>query len=338
MYTNGSLAAAISPDRLELILLPTEKCNFRCTYCYEDFAVGRMKKPVVDGVKALIRNRVPHLKVLTLSWFGGEPLLARELVMSISAHAKELCEAHGVHFSGGLTTNGFLLDPGTFDDLVRLDQTHYQITLDGDPEWHDKTRVQANRRPTFNTIWANLEACAQSSRDFHVSLRLHLHEDNVESMKRLYERVKSRFLTDKRFSASFHRIGALGQALDSGPRLLSRPAYEAALSHVRGRGDDDVAVGSDLDLSDYICYAAKPNSLLIRANGDIGKCTVILDDPRNALGRILPDGTLDIDNVKLRHWMAGFLDTSKPTLSCPLGALPKVLPANSIEIVTLAAE
>lgn len=25
-------------DVLHLILLPTEQCNFRCTYCYEDFS------------------------------------------------------------------------------------------------------------------------------------------------------------------------------------------------------------------------------------------------------------------------------------------------------------
>lgn len=295
-----------------------------------------MKQPVIDGVKSLIRNRVPHLKMLTLSWFGGEPLLAKEVVMSISAYAKELCDEHGVHFSGGLTTNGYLLDSETFDQLIRLDQTHYQITLDGDEEWHDKTRTQANRRPTFQTIWNNLEACARSDRDFHVSLRLHLHEDNIESMRRLYDRLKPSFLTDKRFSASFHRIGALGQALDAGPRLLNRSAYEAALSHIRNGADEGDSVRSELDLDDYICYAAKPNSLLIRANGAIGKCTVILDDPRNTLGRILPDGTLDIDNVKLRQWMVGFLDTSKPTLSCPLGALPAAVPVKGIEIVTLA--
>ena len=29
-------------DALELILMPSEDCNFRCKYCYEDFARGTM--------------------------------------------------------------------------------------------------------------------------------------------------------------------------------------------------------------------------------------------------------------------------------------------------------
>jgi len=47
----GELVNSLRTDRLQLILLPTEQCNFRCTYCYEDFAIGRMSDAVVAGVK-----------------------------------------------------------------------------------------------------------------------------------------------------------------------------------------------------------------------------------------------------------------------------------------------
>ena len=69
------LAASVRADRLQLILLPTEQCNFRCTYCYEDFAIGRMTPEVVSGVKNLIDRRADGLSHLQLSWFGGEPTL-----------------------------------------------------------------------------------------------------------------------------------------------------------------------------------------------------------------------------------------------------------------------
>ena len=41
------LQSSLTPSLLHLILLPTEACNFRCTYCYEDFRLGRME-PVVE--------------------------------------------------------------------------------------------------------------------------------------------------------------------------------------------------------------------------------------------------------------------------------------------------
>ena len=36
------IAYSLSNEYLHLIVLPTEKCNFRCTYCYEDFLNGKM--------------------------------------------------------------------------------------------------------------------------------------------------------------------------------------------------------------------------------------------------------------------------------------------------------
>src|SRR3712207_7092344 len=34
-------------------LLASEDCNFRCTYCYEDFARGTMQPEVREGIKAM---------------------------------------------------------------------------------------------------------------------------------------------------------------------------------------------------------------------------------------------------------------------------------------------
>ncbi|HEY0068405.1 MAG TPA: hypothetical protein VGE04_00395, partial [Chloroflexia bacterium] len=71
----------------------------------------------------------------------------------------------------------------------------------------------------------------------------------------------------------------------------------------------------------YVCYASKPNSLMIRADGSIGKCTVALYDTRNALGRILPNGTLDIDSSKLRLWANGFATLDPDELACPYSVM-----------------
>ena len=66
----------VANNALRLILMPTEACNFRCTYCYEDFRYKRMDDSVVTGVKRFLDLRASHLSQLEISWFGGEPLLA----------------------------------------------------------------------------------------------------------------------------------------------------------------------------------------------------------------------------------------------------------------------
>ena len=87
MYSPVSIKQSLSSSSCELIILPTEKCNFRCTYCYEDFAIGKMKIETVEAIKKFISARAPSLKFLTLSWFGGEPLLARDVIINIAKHA-----------------------------------------------------------------------------------------------------------------------------------------------------------------------------------------------------------------------------------------------------------
>ena len=56
------LARLVNNRELELIILPTEKCNFRCTYCYEDFAIGKMKRETINAVKELIKRRAKDLR------------------------------------------------------------------------------------------------------------------------------------------------------------------------------------------------------------------------------------------------------------------------------------
>jgi uncharacterized protein len=56
-FTKEQIGNCLSNKVQELTLFPTEKCNFRCTYCYEDFLIGKMPKKVIEGVKNLIRSR-----------------------------------------------------------------------------------------------------------------------------------------------------------------------------------------------------------------------------------------------------------------------------------------
>jgi uncharacterized protein len=96
-------------DRFHLILLPTEQCNFRCTYCYEDFAIGRMTPDTVRGVKKLIDRRASELTHLQISWFGGEPLLARSIIEDVASHAGLAQKRNsGLIYESDMTTNGYM--------------------------------------------------------------------------------------------------------------------------------------------------------------------------------------------------------------------------------------
>ena len=83
-------------------------------------------------------RRAPWLDYLELSWFGGEPLLAKDIVFDIAGHAANLRQAVAISATGGeITTNGYLLDRATLHALVGLD-TALPDHVDGDEREHNR--------------------------------------------------------------------------------------------------------------------------------------------------------------------------------------------------------
>jgi uncharacterized protein len=141
----------------------------------------------------------------------------------------------------------------------------------------------------------------------------------------LYLKIKTELSNDPRFNVYFHRVSDLGgSSLGVADKVLSKTNYIDAINYItEGEAEKSDSAMSEMHLNGYICYAAKPNSLMIRANGGIGKCTVALDDPRNDIGHLNEDGTINISNPKLQRWFAGYADMSEATLGCPLATLSR---------------
>lgn len=334
------VAGSLDSRILELILLPTEKCNFRCTYCYEDFAIGKMPRWVRDAVKRLIQKRSESVELLSLSWFGGEPMAAFDVIDEIAGFATETARQPGsrMHVSGGLTTNGSLLTIDKLDRLAELNQRSFQITLDGDREEHNRTRVRANGKGTFDEIWNNLLNIRDHSEVFEVMLRLHVARDNVDSLSRLLGKINSEFGQSAKFSIHFHRLSDLGGAGGASVFPLGWEEYKQILARLQG--DAVIRSGSEASLVDEgaICYAAKPNSLLIRADGRIGKCTVALNDPRNDVGVLQPDGSIQFNTPRLQLWFEGFRDMNSDILACPLSTLAQDRASSTLPVKSRVIE
>jgi uncharacterized protein len=90
-----------------LIILPNEDCNFRCTYCYEKFLRGRMSPEVISGLSSFVSKKVKEMQYLEIqylnvAWFGGEPLLSRDIVYNLSKSFMRSCEQHGIFYASDI--------------------------------------------------------------------------------------------------------------------------------------------------------------------------------------------------------------------------------------------
>lgn len=136
----------------EVYYIITEACNLHCKYCYE----GRADKycsNIADTGKAdeklsmEVIKLAELLKIPSIGFFGGEPMLEWDLIKWTVKQAKK--EKRNVHF--GMTTNGTLL---TEDKILFCKGygVHITLSVDGVKEIHDANRIYADGRGSFDDI------------------------------------------------------------------------------------------------------------------------------------------------------------------------------------------
>jgi uncharacterized protein len=295
-------------DRLELILLASEDCNFRCPYCYEDFARGTMQPWVRQAVKNLVHKKLDKIRSLSVAWFGGEPLYGLPAIEDLGPFFVEIAEKHSLQFFSHMTTNGYLLTPEVADKLFAWQIRKFQITIDGAPEDHDRNRPARDGQGTFWTIFDNMRALHARSDDFQVDLRVNFDQLNQARLGELMEIVKRDLGDDPRFRLRFRGIGQWGGpndeqlavcGTDEAVRLAADMKEEA-----RRRGlnvSDDIRDVKGMGAQ--VCYAARPYNYIVGASGKLMKCTVDLDkEDRNVVGRLLENGEMELDFDKMALW------------------------------------
>lgn len=295
-------------DRLELILLASEDCNFRCEYCYEDFARGTMQPRVREGIKALVRRRLRTLRVLTVSWFGGEPLYGWQAIEDLAPFFVEVSREAGIGYGSSMTTNGFLLTPEVAEKLLAWQVTSYQITVDGMPEDHDRNRPTREGQGTFETIFRNLVALKERPETFRVDLRVNYDANNARRLPEFLGLFENSFRGDARFRLRFHAVGRWGGPNDEGLDLCGVEDREDLMERLRAEARRRGIVISDSireirSLGSRVCYAARPYNFVIGASGKVMKCTIDLDkQDRNVVGSLTEQGELLLNDDKMALW------------------------------------
>ncbi|ETP73817.1 radical SAM additional 4Fe4S-binding domain-containing protein [Lachnospiraceae bacterium JC7] len=185
--SRSRLAMGIT-DAVNLTICPTLSCNFNCPYCFENHLQGKMSEKVQDDVVALTRRMLERsrAKKLRVTWFGGEPLLAPEIIESLSKLLISLSEEYGADYKASIVTNGYFLNKENVDMLSRVKVGQAQVTLDGVGSAHDRTRHLTNGGGSFDVITENL----RNPLPLSVTVRYNVSADNVEELEELKEYVE----------------------------------------------------------------------------------------------------------------------------------------------------
>ncbi len=308
-------------DLLHLIIMPTESCNFRCTYCYETFERGKMKRSVINSLKAFVQEKASHLTALHISWFGGEPLISLDVIEELSQSFLSIAEENQIQYSCDLVTNGYLLTKDTFKRLLSWNINQFMITIDGVGEIHDRRRPLSDGGQTFERIIDNLIAIKTIPDPFNLTIRSNFDEDNIEDVSKLTKFLKQHFADDERYGVLFRPVGQWGGKNDEAIPVCSRTMANKKIWELT-----DEAVTEGLKMSSMVieslmpsasvCYAAKPHSLVVGADGQLYKCTLSVQEDFNKVGKIDDNGHFQLDYDKIAHWVTSGEETDSSCQSC----------------------
>jgi uncharacterized protein len=160
---------------LGLTILPTLACNFRCIYCYEKHAPAEMSPEVEEALIAFVKERLQPEASLSVTWFGGEPLLKMDVIERLTGAFTTICEERKTKYSASLITNGYLLSRDIATTLTSLKVQHVQVTLDGPAKVHDARRPLKTGEATYQRILDNLK---EASPLLRVNLRINIDQTN----------------------------------------------------------------------------------------------------------------------------------------------------------------
>jgi len=137
----------------------TERCNLRCTHCYQTGA--KIDEMSLSEIKDIAVETAEMLKVWSdvhgidfspsFNVTGGEPFLRRDLYEIIGEIGNRGFEIY-------LLSNGTLIDQEAAETLARLGVKGVQVSIEGPEEIHERIRGQGSFTASLRGVQHLLEA------------------------------------------------------------------------------------------------------------------------------------------------------------------------------------
>ena len=294
-----------STESLGLTIAPTLACNFKCIYCYETSQPGIMSQEVADKIVDFVRFESDHLKNLSISWYGGEPLLAKELLYSLSERFMAICQEKSINYNAFIISNGSLLDDETILRLIKYQVKGIQITVDGPPEIHDCRRISKDGNKSFDLLINNINKLLLTG-EIEVVLRINVDKSNDGDVERLFKILDQR-LVNKNIKVTFGQVTAYTEACrniehncyDNGEFAVKLLHYHGIMSKY---GFDEYNDFPYPEVKLNYCCAELMNSFVVDHKGYLYKCWNEVGNRDRSVGNIA-EGIYDITGYKNGTWL-----------------------------------
>lgn len=299
----------ITKNSLCFIIYPTLACNFRCIYCYQNHANENMNPEIAAGIISYVRKNILNYKELHVAWFGGEPLLRMDLIQLMSTQFIDICHNRNRMYTSAITTNGYYLDKDTFMILYNYNVRKFAITIDGLPQVHDKQRITADGKGSFDRVVSNLLEIKKISKNkkFELNIRSNISREGLQTLEQYVKYMSGLFADDDRFCFSFRPVYDWGgdsihsfkdHLLESfsGCKNLYNLLYMFEYPMNYYQHYEEIVNSS-------ICYASREYTYAIEPDGRLSKCTSAnRESDKYFVGKINENGNMMLNQNLIAQW------------------------------------
>jgi radical SAM protein with 4Fe4S-binding SPASM domain len=287
----------LSPEDYTLLtVLPNNRCNFNCTYCYsagcrntEELDISKLKNCINFFIETK-RNR-PSRRALSISFMGGgEPMLSWETVKAAIEYSEVKAISEDLDVTFRIISNGSLLS----DDQIGFIKVHkvgmsisFEILED----------IQNLQRKNFDTVQKNLFKLLEHGIDTQLNItvtpyNVYRMTESYTEMRRLYPQVRhamfepvtaqEMFATpsemDEFYNAYIHGfMNILGRGRAEGVEITSFP-YLRTIFPLKRACPGELCITAEGHLTGCYCVSTPDHPLFTATHyGDVAKDSISFD-------------------------------------------------------------
>ena len=259
----------------------TEKCNFRCGYCFvkNNDPLGNMTEDVaikgLDFFCRLIAEDPEQFDLeKTIVFYGGEPLLNWSVFEMLLSKIKGYIESGKLpqKTTLNLVTNGSLLTP----EIARILKDHnvqVSISIDGDDFATNSSRIYASGEPVYQDVKRGFKICKEAGMNIGASCTLS--EASIHNFD-----ATMRVLLDECgvSNLGLNLLIADGNKMDNSYNERAAKFILDAFQIFRKRGvyEDRIMRKANAFIERTVwpfdCGASGGNQVVIAPDGDVGVC------------------------------------------------------------------
>lgn len=163
------------PNITTICMNISHSCDLDCNYCYADGGSYYQKEKMMDKNTAersidFLIEKSGEESSLSVSFFGGEPLLNFKILKHTVEYAKTQGVLHNKKFQFHVTTNGLHLDK-EIQEFLNKEKFSIIISFDGPKRIHNNQRRYKNGESSYNDVMAKAIKFLKTRNPYGITIR-----------------------------------------------------------------------------------------------------------------------------------------------------------------------